>query len=65
MDDTSALQPKADSGEGDKEVSLPTALGKFREWAKQPATKGFVVGATSVALGIACLFNRRKQPTWF
>ncbi len=53
MDDMSNTMPKVEDGDGKPEGTQQSAWVTFCNWARQPASQGFIVVAASVAASVA------------
>jgi hypothetical protein len=60
MDDVSSANPEVVDGECKPEATQQSNWAGFSNWARQPASRGFVVGAVSVALALAMGRSSRR-----
>ena len=52
MDDMSSTVPEVEDGNDKPEGSQESAWAAFCNWARQPASRGFAVGAALVAVAL-------------
>jgi hypothetical protein len=62
MDEMSSTIPEAEEGKGKPEDAPVSTWTAFCNWARQPASRGFVVGAASVAVALVLERSNRRSP---
>jgi len=62
MDDMSSTTPEAEDGKGKPEETQESTWVRFCNWARQPASRGFVVAAASVAIVLVLRRSSKESP---